>query len=377
MDLILAGGHVIDPKSGRSGSADVGFTGTRVAEVAEAINPSAAKRTIDVSGKYVVPGLIDLHSHVYHGGTSLGVHADGLARRGGTTTFVDAGSAGPGNFLGFHDHVISRSRSRILAFLNISFAGIYAHTLRVGECKDLELCDPASTLDKAREFSDSIIGIKVRVGAYTSAGNGVTPLKLAKQASDALGKPLMSHIDLPPPTIQEVLDNLGPGDILTHCFRPAQNRPFDPDGTIYPEVFNARKRGVVFDVGHGLGSLGFETAVRMLELGFEPDCISSDVHAESIDGPAHDLLHVMSKFMALGMGLEKVVEKATLAPARAIGHSEIGYLGEGALADATIFHIEEGRFTYVDTVGETVTSDSRLVCDGLVIDGVFWDVADA
>ncbi|MCP4382769.1 MAG: amidohydrolase/deacetylase family metallohydrolase [Hyphomicrobiales bacterium] len=376
MDLILAGGHVIDPRSARSGVSDVGFSGNRVAGVAEKLDTSTARKTIDVSGKYVVPGLIDLHTHVYHGGTSLGVDADHLARRAGTTTFVDAGSAGPGNFLGFHDHVIQRSRARILAFLNISFAGIYAHTLRVGECKDLELCDPAVTLDKAREFGDSIIGIKVRVGAYTSAGNGAAPLKLAKQASDALHKPLMSHIDLPPPTIQEVVDTLGPGDILTHCFRPQQNQPFGPAGMIYPEVIGARERGVVFDVGHGLGSLGFETASRMLELGFEPDCISSDVHAESIDGPAYDLLHVMSKFMALGMGLEKVVEKATVAPARAIGHSEIGYLGDGALADATIFHIEEGRFTYVDTIGETISSDSRLVCDGLVIDGTFWDAAE-
>lgn len=376
MELALTGGHLIDPQSAKSGKYDIGFSGERVARVESAINKDDAREIIDVSGKYVVPGLIDLHSHVYHGGTSLGVHPDRLARRAGTTTFVDAGSAGAGNFLGFHDYIIQPSRSRILAFLNISFSGIFGFDVRVGECKDLDLCDPGVALDKAREYGDAIIGIKVRVGHNTSGANGISPLEMAKQASDRLGKPLMSHIDKPPPTIEAVLRCLGAGDILTHCFRPFPNQPVAPDGSVLEEVLAARARGVVFDTGHGRGSFGFESATRMLENGFEPDVISSDVHSQSIDGPAYDLLHVMSKFMALGMDLETVVKRATVTPAKAIDQTDLGHLGVGAKGDATIFHLEKGKFDYFDTVGERITSDSRLVCDGLVIDGRFWGMDD-
>lgn len=184
----------------------------------------------------------------------------------------------------------------------------------------------------------------------------------------------MSHIDKPPPSIEVVLRCLGAGDILTHCFRPFPNQPVAADGSTRKEVIAARERGVVFDVGHGKGSFGFESAIRLLENRFEPDVISSDVHSTSITGPAYDLLHVMSKFLALGMDLETVIKKATIAPARAIDQSDIGHLSVGAKADATIFHMEEGRFEYFDTVGERVVSDSRLVCDGLVIDGEFWGI---
>lgn len=374
MDLALTGGHLIDPHNARNGAYDIGFAGKRVAGVESALNREAARETIDISGKYVVPGLIDLHTHVYHGGTSLGVHPDRLARRAGVTTFVDAGSAGAGNFPGFHDHIIQPSRARILAFLNISFSGIFGFDVNVGECKDLDLCDPYQALDRAREFGDRIVGMKVRVGHNTSGPNGVSPLEMAKQASDKLAKPLMTHIDRPPPSIEAVLKLLGPGDILTHCFRPFPNQPVSGNGTVKQEVLEARQRGVVFDTGHGKGSFGFETATKMLENGFEPDVISSDVHSKCIDGPAHDLLHVMSKFMALGMDLEKVVEKATVAPARAIDQTDIGHLSVGARGDATIFRLEKGQFEYFDVVGERITSDSRLVCDGLVIDGTFWGI---
>lgn len=372
LDLALVGGDLIDPQSGRSGRHDVVFGGGRVATTDAPVNGDSVREVIDVSGKYVVPGLIDLHTHVYHGGTSLGVHPDRLARRAGVTTFVDAGSAGAGNFPGFHDHVIQPSRARILAFLNISFSGIFGFHVGVGECKDLALCDPRVALAEARNYGDRIVGIKVRVGYVTSGANGVSPLEMAKQASDKLAKPLMAHIDRPPPSIEAVLQRLGPGDILTHCFRPFPNQPVAGDGTVRPEVLAARGRGVVFDTGHGEGSFGFETASSMLANGFEPDVISSDVHAKCINGPAHDLLSVMSKFMALGMPLEKVVEKATVAPARAIDQTDIGHLGPGARADATIFHIEKGRFEHVDSLGEKMTADSRLVCDALVIGGKYW-----
>ncbi len=369
MELILRGGTLYDPASGKSGRYDIGFKGGRIAAVERGLNPEQARKTVDVTGKTLVPGLIDLHTHVYHGGTSLGIHPDNHALKAGVTTFVDAGSSGPGNFVGFHDHVIAPSRSRILAFLNISFPGIFGFDLRVGECENLKLCDPDAVLARAREYADHIIGVKVRVGEFTSGSNNIEPLMLAKQASDKLAKPLMSHIDRPPPSIEEVLGCLGTGDILTHCFRPFPNDPIDLSGGVKKEVLDARARGVVFDTGHGKGSFGFESASKMLELGFEPDVISSDVHAESVIGPAHDLLHVMSKFMALGMGFEKVVEKATVAAAKAINQTDIGHLGVGALGDVTILHEETGSFEFFDVIGERIVSDRKLVCDGLVING--------
>ncbi len=371
MDLALVGGKVIDPANGKSGHFDVVFSKGHVVQVAEKINPDQVRKVIDVRGKIVVPGLIDFHTHVYHGGTSLGIHADNHALGAGVTTFVDAGSAGPGNFLGFHDHVIKHSRSRIMAFLNISFAGIYGFNLGVGESENLKLCDAAETLAKAREYVDHIVGIKVRVGMSCSAGNGVLPLEIAKQVSDKLAKPLMSHIDKPPPTLEAVLKRLGRGDILTHCFRPFPNQPIDRSGLVHPYVIDARKRGVIFDTGHGKGSFGFETASKMLENGFEPDVISSDIHSDSINGPAHSLVHVMSKFMALGMSLEKVIEKTTVAPARAMDQTDLGHLGIGALADATILEIKEGTYDFFDVIGERMVSNQQLVCDGLVVNGKY------
>ncbi len=372
MELALIGGKVIDPAHGKSGQFDVVFSKGRVAQVVEKINLDHVREVVDVSGKIVVPGLIDFHTHVYHGGTSLGIHADNHAVEAGVTTFVDAGSAGPGNFLGFHDHVIQKSRSRILAFLNISFAGIYGFNLGIGECENLKLCDASITLAKAREYVDHIVGIKVRVGMSCSAAHGVLPVEIAKQASDTLAKPLMAHIDKPPPTLEAVLQRLGRGDILTHCFRPYPNQPVDASGLVRQSVIDARERGVIFDTGHGRGSFGFETASKMLENGFDPDVISSDIHSDSINGPAHSLLHVMSKFMALGMSFEKVIEKTTIAPARAMDKTELGHLGIGALGDATILHIEEGTYDFFDVNGNRIVSNRHLVCDGLVVNGEYW-----
>jgi dihydroorotase len=372
MDLLLAGGHVIDPASRKNGAFDIGITGNRISAVEPKLNRDNAKEVIDITGKTAVPGLIDLHTHVYCGGTSLGVDADGMALEAGVTTFVDAGSAGCGNFIGFKEHVIDRSRSRILAFLNISHAGIFGFDIGIGECADMNLINALPVVERAREFSDHIVGVKVRVGHYAGGTNGAMPLDIAKQASDKLAKPLMSHIDRPPPTIEDVLNRLGQGDILTHCFRPFPNQPVDTSGQVKNEVTAARERGVVFDTGHGRGSFGWESATKMLEQGFEPDVISSDVHTGCINGPAWNLMHVMSKFLALGMSLEKVIEKATAAPARAIDQTDIGHLAVGALADVTILHTEDGHFDFFDVTGECLTGNQKLVCDGLVVNGTVW-----
>src|SRR6266567_2852941 len=324
LDLILKGGRIIDPANGRDEIADIGFGDGRVKAIGCDL-PDRGAEIIDARGLIVAPGLIDLHTHVYWGGTSLGVDAGEVARNSGTTTFVDAGSSGPGNFHGFRRHVIEPSPLRILPFLNVSFPGIFAFSpsVMVGEAADLRLIDPRECVRVINANRDLIVGVKVRVGRGAGGNSGVAPLDIALEVAEETGLPVMAHLDNPPPSRLEVLSRLRRGDILTHCFRPFPNAPVQPDGLVREEVQEARRRGVVFDIGHGSGSFGFRTAERMLEAGFLPDAISSDVHALSINGPAFDQLTTMSKFLCLGMGLVEVIRASTLAPAAALGRQDL------------------------------------------------------
>jgi len=376
-DVLLKGGRVIDPAQGLDGLYDVAFADGRVAAIAPSIEPGQARDLRDVSGKIVVPGLIDMHTHVYWGGTSLGVDADTIARRSGTTTFIDAGSSGAGNVPGFRRHVIETSQSRILAFLNISFPGIYAFskTVMVGECEDLRLLNANECLRLAEENRDIIVGIKARVGFNAGGNSGMAPLRLALEVADALGVPVMAHIDNPPPSREEILAALRPGDILTHCFRPFPNAPIHGDGTLRKEMIEARDRGIIFDIGHGYGGLSFKAARAAMAEGLMPDVLSSDVHVISVDGPAYDVLAVMSKFMALGMSLEQVVAAATANPAKALGRDDFGTLRVGALGDATIIEEAAGPFTHTDVSGEKLIADSGLVLRGVVLRGAWWTEA--
>ena len=373
-DLVLKGGRVVDPSQGLDKVADVAFAGGKVAAIGDGL---AGKDVRDVAGKIVCPGLIDLHTHVYWGGTSLGVEAELLARTGGVTTFIDAGSAGPGNFHGFRRHVIERSPVRILPYLNVSFPGIFgfSRTVMVGESSDMRLLDPREVVRVAREHKDLVLGIKVRVGKSASGDSGIMPLDIALDVADETGLPVMAHLDAPPPARHEVVGRLRKGDILTHCFRPFPNAPVHADGKVRDEILAARQRGVIFDIGHGSGSFGFDTTRGMLAAGFLPDVISSDVHTLSIDGPAFDLLTTVSKFLCLGVDLPTVIKLGTSNPAAAIGRPDLGTLKVGSVGEATVIDPKSGTFDYADSIGERMMGDKRLLSAGVVLVGKWWHPA--
>lgn len=365
-DLVLKNGRVIDPSQNIDRIVDVAFTDGKVAEIGEGLS---GKEERDVSGLIVTPGLIDLHTHVYWGGTSLGVDPDEFARMSAVSTCVDTGSTGPGNFLGFRKHVIERSTARVLVYLHVSFAGIYgfSKTVMVGESHDIRLMAAREAVEVINANRDVIVGVKVRIGRHASGPSGIMPLDIALQVADETGLPLMAHIDEPPPSYEAVVSRLRKGDVLTHCYRPFPNAPVDGRGKVKEEILAARERGVIFDIGHGMGSFSWKTARAMLAEGFPPDTISSDVHALCIKGPAYDQVTTLSKFLALDMPLCEVIAASTVNAAKALQRPELGTFKPGAAGDASILELREGSFPLEDVRGEIVTGRQRLFAAGLVI----------
>jgi dihydroorotase len=373
-DLVLRGGRVVDPSQKLDAVTDVAFSGGKVAMVGNALKVDPGTDVRDVSGYIVTPGLIDLHTHVYWGGTSIGIDAEEFCRTSGVTTAIDTGSAGPGNFAGFRKHVIEPSQVRILAYLHVSHAGIYgySHRVMVGESEEIRLMNPIDAVEVADANRDLIVGIKVRVGRNSSGTSGIVPLQIALEAANEVGMPLMCHIDHPPPSYEEVVSLLRPGDVLTHAFRPFPNSPATAQGTVKKVVLEARERGVFFDIGHGKGSFAFKTARAMLANGFYPDTISSDIHVLCINGPAFDQVTTMSKFLCMGMPFPDVVAASTVIAAMALRRPELGSLKPGSVGDATLLSIREGKFDYVDVVGEHLIGDRKIASEGVVIGGRWW-----
>lgn len=360
-DLVLKGGRVIDTRNGIDGRFDVAITGGQIAAVDSHIDAQGGK-VRDVTGAIVAPGLIDVHTHVYHKATSLSVDPGFIARRSACTTLVDAGSAGAGNYDGLRDYVMANSPYRIFAFLNISFPGIFGFDkdVSIGEATLRSMLPVHRCVDKIEDNRDRIVGVKVRIGGIVTGDLGLGALELALEAANKVQLPLMTHIGPAPPTYSDVVDMLRPGDILTHCFRPAPNSAIGEDGKVLDALWRARERGVLFDIAHGMGAFGYESTEAALRDGFKPDLISSDVHVIAIEGPGYDMLHTMSKLLNCGLSLSDVIDMSTSRPALAIGRPELGHLGVGAIADITVLEQVDSSYVFSDVVGTKRQGSSLL-----------------
>jgi dihydroorotase len=369
-DLLLRGGHVIDPKSGTSAVRDVAIADGKIAAIAAKIDPAEAFKVVDVSGLYVTPGLVDMHVHVfagtgekdsYAGDNSL--YPDGFTLRVGVTTVVDAGCSGWRTFADFKDRVVDRSRTRVLAFLNI-----VGHGMRGGKYEqDLADMEAKPTAEMVLRHKGLIVGIKT---AHYE-GPEWTPVERAVEAGTAAGVPVMVDFgaNRPERPISELLGKkLRPGDIYTHCYSGLR-RELEESGRLNAGMWEGRKRGVVFDVGHGGGSFAWYVAVPAIKEGFLPDTISTDLHIGSMNAGMKDQTNVMSKFLALGLSLEDVVARSTWNPAQTIHALDLGHLSVGAPADVTVLSLQAGNFGFVDSFGGRLRADKKLVCEMTLRDG--------
>lgn len=366
-DLLIKNGHVIDPANSRDGRMDVAVIGRKVVKVAPNLPGSQARVVVDASEYYVTPGLIDIHTHFDAQGASLNLNPDHNALRAGVTTAVDAGSSGADNFESFRRVVIDRAKTRLLAFLNIVAAGMYGPQVE----NDPRQMDAAKAAAMVKKHKDVIVGIKTahyQPADWTAVDNAV------KAASESGTIAMVDFHPRPGRGYRElILEHMRPGDIHTHIY--GQLTPqLDENKKVQPYMWEARKRGVLFDVGHGNGSFLFRIAAPAVAQGFLPDTISTDIHKRSVMLPRATMILTMSKFLNLGMTMQQVIERSTVNPAKAIRRPELGTLSEGAEADIAILKLEHGQFAYLDSGHAKLTAGRRLRCALTVRAGkVVWD----
>lgn len=360
-DLVIRGGEVLDPSVPLRGIMDVGIRHGQVAALGVDLPMAKGTPVIDARGRLVVPGLVDLHTHVYPQGSAIGLPADELAPVAGTTTCVSAGDAGANNFSAFRHFIAGQSRTRLFAFLHISTIGLAGFP--VHEMLNLDYADVGLAAKTVAENREMVLGLKVRESRSVVGSNGLEPLSRAIMAAEESGTSarVMCHIGDAPGDLTALLDMLRPGDILTHAYSGAGNNTVQ-NGAVLPAALAARARGVIIDVGHGAGSFDFTVAERALDQGFGPDSISSDIHALSGNAPSEPFLpNVMSKFLALGMSLEAVIAAATSRPAQVIDRVPLlGTLQIGAPADVTILDVVRMPVEFIDTRGNRRQGDRQL-----------------
>ena len=360
-DLLLVGGEVIDVGGGHAGRVDVAVRGGRVAAVGAGLPRAQAREVVDVGGLLVVPGLVDLHTHVHPGATYWGIPPDPIAWYTGVTTWVDAGSAGAYTLDALRA-AAEGFRVRVPVLLNISAIGLTGST---GESRDLSTCDVDLAIATVAANRDLVAGIKVRMDRHTVGEHGLEPLRRAVEVAGVAGVPVMVHIGAAPPSVGDLLPLLRPGDILTHCASGIADGLVAPGRTargVSAVLREAYGRGVLFDLGHGSGGFAFDVLEAQLDAGLVPHVVSTDLHARSLYGPVFDLPTTMAKLLAVGLPLRDVVAAATVHPARALDlPGGTGTLAVGAPADLAVFDVQDGSFEVVDSHLQRRTARQRLV----------------
>ena len=362
-DLLIQGGTVVDPSQGIHGVYDVAIDKGVIKQISASIAPDQARQIVRVTGKLVVPGLIDLHTHVYDGVNAMSVNPDEVGVYAGVTTVVDAGSAGPGTFGGFPRYVIPSTKTELFCFLNMARTGFSF----IPEIRGPEDIDTQAILETVEMHRSHIQGIKFRMVSPGLKVMGVNLPVLAKKTAKEAGLPLMVHIGDTESTdgpilIRELLSILEPGDILTHLFTPQPGGVLDFNGKLLPEVREAVDRGVIFDTGHGRFNFSFEVGERILDQGLTPHCISSDITLPGRAHPVHSMVEMLTRFLAMGVSLDEVISMATLRPAQALNAADrLGNLAPGSQADVSILDIVEGCWKVQDTLGASLPIEQALV----------------
>lgn len=364
--LLLKGGTVIDPAQSLHAVADVAVRDGYIAAVGTDL-PVEGATTIDVTGQYVFPGLIDLHTHICWGFTDIGLVPDDVCPQAGVTTIVDAGSSSWPSMGSFRRHVAEPSQTGVLGFSNISLIGI--PTAGTPECESLKFINVDRTVASIADNRDLMVGVKVRLGLRFIGNNGLDPLRLAVEAAAQLNLPVMVHVGNTPCSLGGIMDLLRPGDIITHTYHGHGHGILDDHRAVWTEVVEGQKRGIVMDVGHGAGSFRFDVAQAAFERGFFPDVISTDLYTSNVHGPVFDLPTTMSKMLNLGMPIDNVVASTTSIPARVIGRPDLGTLRVGASADIAVFELQEGKFEFQDSHRDVRVFPRRLMCTRILRDG--------
>ncbi len=362
-DLALTGGNLLDPALGIDNEPrDIAFKDGKVAAVADYIDPLSATLTVDVSGKLVTPGLVDLHGHFYHGGSSSAVHADQTCLGSGVTTGVDAGSSGFLNYGAMRDYVFPAHRTRLIAFLHIGAVGLAANGVLGGGLHDMRIIDVERTVQAIKDNPNLLFGVKVRMHHDAVARwNAHEAMAKAKQAASEAGVRLMVHVSGTPIPLPDVLEHLGPGDISTHAFNGLPENMLDSAGKVRPQVRAAAERGVIMDVAHAGVHCDVEVVKAAMDQGIVPDTISTDIHIAPPGRIVYLMNDLVSKFHALGMPLSDAITASTSRPAEILGlQDSIGSLAVGMEGDAAVWEQRQGRFVWHDMAGHNVDGSLRL-----------------
>lgn len=369
-DLLLAGGTVLNPATGVNAVLDVGVAGDRVAAIQANLPRAAAERVIDVTGCYVTPGLIDFHVHSYWGVNPYGCDLDPLCLGTGVTTTMDAGSAGPVNFLGFRKLIHETAKTRMLGFVALAQHGVLNTP---GELLNLGFADADGAAEIIGNHRDVGVGVKLRLHKKSIGENSREALRLAIKVGEVTKTPVMVHVGDTAIGMDEIADTLRPGDIITHCYTPQKPSIIDDKGKLLPLVRRAKERGVIFDVGHAGGHFDFNLVERAMGEGILPDVISSDLHgrlAQPGFGIVGDLPTTLTKFLSLGLSLEEVIARCTIDPARAVGWQDrIGSLEVGREADIAVLQIVDDPITLRDSIGGEKRQRERLAAQWTVRGG--------